>query len=94
MKTEVGRKFGINRDILIKCLASKTVYRYGSIDTNFAPLQFSLDSTFNLAVNISRFTVLKWFCILKPGAKFDEKYIPYLSRYLAYGNHLRSVLYL
>ncbi len=27
-------------------LAGKTVYQYGSIDTSFDPLTFSLDSTF------------------------------------------------
>jgi hypothetical protein len=53
MKTEVGRY------ILTNCLLNKTIYPYGSIDTNFAPLQFSLDSAFNLAVNISRFYLLK-----------------------------------
>ena len=44
---------------LINCLAGKTVYPYGLIDTNFAPLQFLLDSALNLAVNISRFYLLK-----------------------------------
>jgi hypothetical protein len=55
MKTEVGRN-AYQSIHLINSLAGKAVYPYGSIDNNFAPIQFSLDST--LAVNISHFYLL------------------------------------
>jgi hypothetical protein len=39
-------------------LAGNTVYPYGSIDTNFDPAEFSLDSTFNYIDDNAQFNQL------------------------------------